>query len=247
MGSSDFRLPDDFPDLSLPGRADKPPAPLRLPLDSSERTWRQGDRVLAPWEPDSLYVGRIEQLEAGRALIQFEDGDAGWVRLEQIRPLTIQRGQKVLSRRKLGLLFSPAEVLEVRGDDVCVRFGDGEEWTRLAALRIPCQARGPGAVPVKAVSHLASRHPPQPGERVWAPWNNTLLFAGTVDENTATEAHIHFDDGDQGQMPDRPKLPMARATSAAGSCRWCCWAWCCSPSAGLLFVEDSADPTRVSG
>jgi hypothetical protein len=98
--------------------------------------WQQGDRVLAPWEPDFLYVGKIAQINGNQALIAFDDGDAGWVLLDQIRPLVVKEGQKVLSRRKLGPQFFPAEILEVRGEAVHVMFQDNQrdEWTRVAAL-----------------------------------------------------------------------------------------------------------------
>ena len=48
-------MPDDFPDLTIPERTDK----AREPFHPAARAaaWRQGDRVLAPWEPQFLYSG----------------------------------------------------------------------------------------------------------------------------------------------------------------------------------------------
>src|SRR4051812_25748188 len=105
MPPRDFRLPDDFPELSIPDRVDGPPdgappaprfppvqRPAARPAQPSSR-WREGDRVLAPWEPDLLYAGRVAQLQDDQALIQFDDGDAGWVLLHQIRPLAVERRQ----------------------------------------------------------------------------------------------------------------------------------------------------------
>jgi hypothetical protein len=220
MPPRDFRLPDDFPDLTLPEKAEPAPAApaQRFPeparrvahVSQAPSPWKVGDRVLAPWEPDRLYAGKVAQIQDDQALIQFEDGDAGWVRLDQIRALTVQRGQKVFSRRRMGPHFFPAEILEVRGDEVCVRFedGQGEEWTRVAALRVPCQATGPGASPTRVASHLAFFDNLRPGDRVWAPWASATLYAGTVDRVEGREVHIHFDDGDRGWVLLEQILPL---------------------------------------
>jgi hypothetical protein len=166
--------------------------------------------VLAPWEPDCLYAGRVTEIRDNQALIQFDDGDAGWVVPDRVRPLAVRQGQRVLSRRRMGLSFFPGEILEVRGDEVLVRFdgGQGEEWTRLAALRIPCQPTGPGATPVKVASHRASLDHLQPGDRVWAPWNSGALYAGAVERIEGPEAHVHFDNGDRGWVQLEQLVPL---------------------------------------
>jgi hypothetical protein len=200
--------PRPFPDLSIPDRTDKSPEPFR-PQSGPSHSWRVGDRVLAPWEPTFLYTGRIAEIQDNQALIEFGDGDVGWVVLERVRPLVVPKGQKVLSRRNMGPNFFPGEILEVRGDDVCVGFDDGsdDEWTTIAALRIPCQP-GPGATPTKAVSHLTFYENLQTGDRVWAPWNSATLYAGTVDQIKGQEVHIHFDDGDRGWVQREQLLPL---------------------------------------
>jgi hypothetical protein len=201
--------PENFPDLTIPERTDVPADPARPLFPSDQVTWKVGDRVLAPWEPQFLYVGRISRLDGGKALIEFEDGDAGWVQLDQIRQLAIVRGAKVFSRRRMGPTFEPAEVLEVNGDSIHVGFHDGSsEWTRIAALRIPCEARGPVATPTKVASHLAFLKKLKSGDRVWAPWDRSALFAGTVEEIGDNEAHIHFDDGDQGWVLLNQLIPL---------------------------------------
>jgi hypothetical protein len=210
MPPSDFRLPDDFPDLSLPERSEpvrEPSAPTPRPAPTP---WKAGDRVLAPWEPNCLYVGRIAQIKDGQALIEFDDGDAGWVSVDRVRALTVPVGQKVFSRRRMGPQFFPGEILEVRGDEVLVGFADDqhEEWVGIAALRIPCQPTGPAATPVKVASHMAFAQHLQPGDRVWAPWSSTTLFVGTVDRIEGKEVHIHFDDGDRGWVQLEQVVPL---------------------------------------
>lgn len=224
--------PDSFPDMRIPERTDPVPAPRPmpdmtipdrlpepvLPQSGSGQSWKVGDRVLAPWEPNFLYTGRIADIQDNQALIQFGDGDEGWVVLERLRPLVVPKGQKVLSRRNMGPNFFPGEILEVRGDEVCVGFDDGgeDEWTTIAALRIPCQP-GPGATPTKVAAplpHYQGLQPPhdqtfQTGDRVWAPWNSATLFAGTVDQiKDDGEVHIHFDDGDRGWVLREQLLPL---------------------------------------
>jgi hypothetical protein len=212
MPSPDFSLPDDFPDLTLPERADKTPSsPLPSPAPVPARPrWAVGDRVLAPWEPNFLYVGRVAGVGADQALVEFEDGDAGWVLLDSIRPLAVQRGQWVLSRRQMGPQFYPGEIREVRGDEVLIVFADGqgEEWTRIAALRIPCQVLGPGAEPVRIGSPRESVAPLRPGNRVWAPWDKRLLYVGTVDQVLDEEIHVDFDNGKRGWVQPQQVLPL---------------------------------------
>jgi hypothetical protein len=221
MPPSDFRLPDDFPDLSLGERANKPPETSQPPAASGAPTgWRVGDRVLAPWEPQFLYAGRVAELQADKALVQFDDGDSGWVPLDLLRPLAMPVGQKVLSRKRMGQTFLPGEVREVRGDEVRVAFADGEtEWTRVGALRIPCQPRG-GATPTQVASHMAFLQHLRPGDRVWAPWTSDMLYPGSVEQLTDKEAHIRFDDGGQGWVLLEQLVPLQIPVGLRVLARW---------------------------
>ena len=105
-----------------------------------------------------------------------------------------------MSRRAMGPTFHPGEILEVRGVSVLVGFDDGSsnEWTKIAALRVIRTKAGDGAEPVKINSPRLSLDSIRAGDRVWAPWLAGGYFVGTVDRIQGDEAHIHFDDGDQG-------------------------------------------------
>jgi hypothetical protein len=204
----DYSFPEDFPDLTIPERSDVPPPPAQPAARPTAAACRPGDRVLAPWEPDCLYAGRVAEVSGDQAMIQFDDGDAGWVPLSRVRPLAVPVRQKVFSRRRMGHVFFPGEVAAVDGDRVRVVFADGqEEWTTVAALRIPCQP-GPGAQPVKVASHQAFQGSLSEGARVWAPWQGGVLYAGTVDRLRGEEAHIRFDDGDAGWVLRAQLLPL---------------------------------------
>ena len=199
-----------FPDLSIPDRTDKAAEPFR-PQSGPSHSWKVGDLVLAPWEPVFLYAGRIAEIQDNQALIEFSDGGAGWVTLDQLRSFAVPKGQKVLSRRNMGALYLPAEIREVRGEQVCIAFDNGQndEWTTIAALRFPCQPIGPGATPTKPAAHTTTFcENLQPGDRMWAPWNSGTLFAGTVDQIKDQEVHIRFDDGDRGWVQREQLLPL---------------------------------------
>jgi hypothetical protein len=164
----------------------------------------------------------VAEVKDRQALIQFDDGDAGWVPLDRVRPLAVRPGQRVLSRQRMGPSFFPAEILEVRGDEVLVRFADGqgEEWTGVAGLRIPCQPTGPGATPTKVASHRAFLDHLRQGDRVWAPWNNAALYAGTVDRAEGQEAHIDFDNGDRGWVQLEQLVPLQIPVGLRVLARW---------------------------
>lgn len=240
--------PEPIPDMTLPERSEQPllPAPAPIPdmalperekLDrhiekappvwdrqpAKEPRWKVGERVLAPWEPMFLYAGTIQEIDARRALIQFDDGDAGWVLVEQVRPLSVRPGQQVFSRRNMGPTFFACEIVEVRGAEVRVRFAAGGalEWTRIAGLRIPSEdddARG--AEPVTVASNQVFLKSLRKGDRVWAPWHASVLFVGVVDAIDEEEAHIHFDDGDQGWVQLHQLLPYEPTVGMAVLGNW---------------------------
>lgn len=182
--------------------------------------WREGDRVLAPWEPTYLYAGTIEEVNGAKALIHFDDGDSGWVPTKYIKPLKIDVGQRVMSRRRMGPHFFPGEIREVHGEDLVVEFDDGkEESITVASLRITCAPMGQGAKQVEVHSHTAFHDRLQEGDRVWALWDETALFPGTVAEKVGGEAMIHFDDGDEAWVRLEHLMPLDLVVGMFVMCR----------------------------
>lgn len=136
--------------------------PRPIPLDAklpagtpAPEHWRGGDRVLAPWEPIFLYPGVIREIKedeakGDEALIEFDDGGEGWVFVYSLCPVEVKVGQQIQARRNNGPTYFGAEVLEVSGEDIRVRFDSGgTEWTSLSTLRFPCIENGPGALATK--------------------------------------------------------------------------------------------------
>jgi hypothetical protein len=194
-------LPDsgNIPDMSLGERSDPPAAPIQtapatayqppakpdalsanaLPARREEPAsddWQEGDRVLAPWEPTFLYPGRIKQIvlddaRGDQALIHFDDGGEGWVFLYSLFQLEIQPGQHVLVRRRGGVQFFHAAVVDADGEEVHVRYDDGsEEWTTIVFLAVASVANGPGVFNGKPAPWQLSAAPTGSGIPSWAIW-----------------------------------------------------------------------------
>jgi hypothetical protein len=191
MPSSNLPDPEKIPDMRLDEPTDKPSPvhekidvassyqPKEVPIKQSPaepaptppgpREWLEGDDVLAPWEPMFLYPGVIKQIKiddahGDQALISFDDGGEGWVYLYSLCPLELKIGQKVQVRHPHGNRYSPAEVIEVDGEDVQIRHDGGDsDWTTIVCIRVPCTENGPGAATTK-----------------FAPWQGPPMGAGAV-------------------------------------------------------------------
>ncbi|MSQ94848.1 MAG: hypothetical protein EXR98_09870 [Gemmataceae bacterium] len=236
MPSSNLPDPDRIPDMTLPDRGKSPPtsgdspnikppakAPAPWDLPTSVDGWKIGDRVLAPWEPMFCYVGTIQEINKLNVMIQFDDGDAGWVAIDQLRAVSVERGQKMSSRRKMGALFYPGEIQDIRGDEVLVAFDDGgEDWTRIAALRFYRAEDDDtqGARPTKVASNQVFLDSLRKGDRVWAPWVGGALFVGTVHDLRDDQAHVHFDDGDQSWVDVTHLLPFEPTVGMGVMSNW---------------------------
>jgi len=113
-------------------------------------------------------------------------------------------------RRDRGAFFFPVTLEEVKGDEVRVRYGDDdEEWTLIAALRLPVDDEGPGAEQVDFGRGMASPKKLQAGDRVWAPWQADVLFPAIIVLRADTgEVHVRFADGSEAWVGDNQIMPL---------------------------------------
>jgi hypothetical protein len=168
--------------------------------------WRLGDRVLAPWEPDFLYPGTVVFVGKRGLVIEYDDGDEGYVPESTLRPLQIQVGSQVQVRRDPDVnRYYWAEVLAVDGEMVRVRYleDDGEETLPVGRIRIP---RVLLRLPREQEEALAALW--KPGDRVLAPWEPHFLYPGTIREIASGIALIDYDDGDVGPVALAELFPL---------------------------------------
>ena len=143
-------------------------AALRIPCDEEEAgaeptrfesnkrfldQLQPGDRVWAPWTVEALFAGTVQTIHNGEAHIHFDDGDQGWVQLQQLLPLTLVVGMRVMGRWQMGAGYFPGTITKVEQERIFITYDDGDkEWTRPAALALPRSPDGPAARPTKTVS-----------------------------------------------------------------------------------------------
>jgi serine/threonine protein kinase len=150
------------------------------PMASSIGRWQVGDRVLAPLEPEWLYVATVEQTKGESLFVSYCDGESDWVKVPDVRPLDIDKGARVWAWWNGP--YYPGTVTERKGYSVHIAYDDGDrEWTELSYIRVPSGKTEDGAA--------ASLIVPSEGDRrraaaVFAPtmkpglarlWQSTLI------------------------------------------------------------------------
>lgn len=168
--------------------------------------WRIGDRVLAPWEPDFLYPGTVVYVGKRGLVIEYDDGDEGYVPESTLRPLQIEPGSQVQVRRDPGVnRYYWAEVLAVLSERVRVHYSedDSDEIVAVGQIRLP---RVLLRLPKEQEEALAALW--KPGDRVLAPWEPHFLYPGTIREIESGIALIDYDDGDVGPVALAELAPL---------------------------------------
>jgi hypothetical protein len=154
--------------------------------------WQPGSRILATrLDDDYWYPGTVQQVEAARYLLQFDDGEERWTPEDQILPLEIEFGDRLLVRVPGGGSYAPGFVLRRDGEKINVQFEDGtDEQTSLGMVRVdPTQWKDPGGA-VEAPRWII-------GDRVLAKWSKDMYwYPATVQAMDGDRLHIYFDDGD---------------------------------------------------
>lgn len=111
-------------------------AHLRLAFHPWE-LFTPGRRVLARWGSDGYwYPGTVQQLEAARCQVRFDDGQVAWLGKDGVALIQIYRGLRIeVDFRRRGRYF-PATIQRVDGERMRVLYDDGEEEeTTVSCLR----------------------------------------------------------------------------------------------------------------
>jgi hypothetical protein len=160
--------------------------------------WVEGDRVLAPWEPEFFYPATVRAVGKRGIMVEYDDGDEGLVPASSLRPIQIEVGAVVQARRVRHIKrYEWAEIIDVRGEHVRLRYHEdqGEDDMPIQYIRIPDPAAFPQTDP-----ELLELY--KEGDRVLAPWEPHFLYPATIRQIDATAgiAMIEYDDGDSGPV-----------------------------------------------
>ncbi len=103
-----------------------------------------GRRVLARWDRDGYwYPGTIEQVEAERRLVRFDDRQTAWLGRDGIALIQLYRRLRIEANAYGRGRYYPATVQSVRGNQVQVLYDDGDtETVSVAAIRRKMSLRG---------------------------------------------------------------------------------------------------------
>lgn len=106
---------------------------------AQEKKFKEGERVLALWKADKdwFYVGTVREFKDGKYQVVFDDGDKDWVDAANVYAEDIAVGDKVAGNfKRLGLYYL-GKITKRTGDQVHVKYDDGdEEDTTIAMLRV---------------------------------------------------------------------------------------------------------------
>ena len=147
--------------------------------------------MLACWHDLYWYPGVILSLQGEQAHVVLDDGNQILTPADQLRPLTVNVGDRVHGRWKGGLQFFGGEVIGRNGQVVQLRYEDGDEETTLLRLvRLERDDWLPGA-----------RACWSEGDRVLANWFDGNWYPGVVlAVENGKRLQVLFDDGDQALL-----------------------------------------------
>jgi DNA repair protein Crb2 Tudor domain/Agenet domain len=149
--------------------------------------WEAGDRV--PAELIWWYPARALDVEDDGLTVEYDDGDSAHLSFRQVMALNIAQGNRVFGRKQGGPTYHPGTVTARRGEEIHVRYDDGEEeWTTLSMVRVD---RGAPAW--------------EEGDRVLAHWpaEPSWWYPATVQSVIGDTIAVEYDDGDSAELSPR--------------------------------------------
>jgi hypothetical protein len=122
--------------------------------------WIVGDRVWGLWSGDRCwYPGTLQAIQTDLHIL-FDDGDREWLPPDKVRKLEVSLSQKLECRLFRGPIFLPGKILHTDGEQITIRYDDGQEETSMLTMcRIVPRGNTAASASYAAVSL-------QPGQRV---------------------------------------------------------------------------------
>jgi hypothetical protein len=122
---------------------------VRVQRNSGARsTWEEGERLLISGRDDYWYPAVLLVVDNERLFASRYDGRHYWVLPAETKPLRLEPGQPIESRRDAKADYLPATVLEARDEVIRVHYDSGEEETTLIRLvRVLSQTQDDSAQP----------------------------------------------------------------------------------------------------
>jgi hypothetical protein len=96
--------------------------------------WEEGDRILAFGRDGFWYPAVVLVIDGDRIFVNFLGSRHAWLLPEEIQPLRFRIGQRVQCRKDAGEEFLDADILEVSGEVLRVRYANGDEEQSLIRL-----------------------------------------------------------------------------------------------------------------
>jgi hypothetical protein len=100
--------------------------------------WEEGDRALVSGRDGFWYPAILLAIDGDRIFVSFFDSRHAWALPEEVKSLRLKVSERVEVRKEGGKDYLPAQILELRGESLRVKYADDlEEWTLLRLLRLP--------------------------------------------------------------------------------------------------------------
>lgn len=175
--------------------------------------WNTGDRMMAQRAPgDYWYPGTIRHIQEDRYFVIFDDGEDGFVRAPQLKPLQLEIGDRVLAYAPGKREFEPARISDKRADELQVQFDRGGlAWVTTAKV---CIGPETWQVPAPQTSEWSL------GDRVLAPWFDLFWYPGKILSTTPDQVGVLFDHGGYASLAHGQVHPLVLDEGEVVQGRW---------------------------
>ena len=180
------------------------------PVEDSN--WRVGDRALGRWLDFYWYPATILAIGTKGYHLLFDDGDQRVVPDLWIMPIDLEEGDEVFIRAKdqPQLIFTPARIVNVRGEILNVDLEDGTHETNQSLSRARFW-RCPVGVRSRSFDET---------DRVWAQDIDGFSYPAEILSIDGDKIIVHFLDGPERMLTPELIRPFDLQSGACVECRW---------------------------